>query len=170
MQSMEQIYKTIAITFGGVFGWVVGELRPAFPLMIVALIFVVADAYTAYRLCKRAERRYPEMFADKAKFNSHQFSHVITDTIPMRILVVLLAFIVDRWVFPMYSWHLVNFATGAIAFEQFWSMCENESSCREESEGRFWKMMQKIMVDKTGRHLNTDLSNYNERRNNNGRH
>ena len=34
---------------------------------------------------------------------------------------------------------------------------ENESSCRDENESRFWKMLQRIMVDKTERHFDVTL-------------
>lgn len=34
---------------------------------------------------------------------------------------------------------------------------ENESSCRPEAEHRFWKQLQRIMVDKTSRHFDIDL-------------
>lgn len=38
-----------------------------------------------------------------------------------------------------------------------WSIFENESSCRSENESRFWKILQKIMIDKTARHFDVDL-------------
>lgn len=47
--------------------------------------------------------------------------------------------------------------TGVICFEQAWSILENESSCRAENESMFWKMLQKIMVDKTERHFDVNL-------------
>lgn len=167
MIQLEYIYKYAAIFLGGIGGWLIGEFRPAFPLLLVAICFIMADSYTAYRLDKRVHKRYPDKFkGEKAKFTSYKFSHTLTDTLPVRIMLVILMFLVDKYVFPMYAWHLANFMAGAIAFEQLWSMCENESSCRNEEEGKFWKMLQKIMVDKTSRHLNTDLTKYNERRKN----
>ena len=163
MVQFENIYKNIAIFIGGAIGWILAEFQPAFPLIIVATCFILADSYTAFRLDKRVHQRYPERFqGEKAKFTSYKFSHTLTDTLPVRLILVILAFLADRYIFPMYDWHLQNFITGAIAFEQLWSMCENESSCRSEEEGRIWKMLQKIMVDKTSRHLDTELTNYNE--------
>ena len=35
---------------------------------------------------------------------------------------------------------------------------ENESSCRDEADSKFWKWLQKIMVDKTARHFDVDLN------------
>jgi len=34
---------------------------------------------------------------------------------------------------------------------------ENESSCRNEADSRFWRLLQKIMVDKTERHFDVHL-------------
>jgi hypothetical protein len=46
---------------------------------------------------------------------------------------------------------------GIISFEQAWSILENESSCRSEKDGMFWRMLQKIMIDKTERHFDVNL-------------
>jgi hypothetical protein len=46
---------------------------------------------------------------------------------------------------------------GIICFEQAWSILENESSCRGEKEGMFWRLLQKIMIDKTERHFDVNL-------------
>lgn len=49
---------------------------------------------------------------------------------------------------------------GIICFEQAWSILENESSCRGKEEGIFWKLLQKIMVDKTERHFDINLDEF----------
>ena len=54
-------------------------------------------------------------------------------------------------------------ATGVICFEQLWSILENESSCRSEEEGKFYKILQKIMVDKTERHFDVNLADFKKR-------
>jgi len=46
---------------------------------------------------------------------------------------------------------------GIICFEQAWSILENESSCRGEKDGMFWKILQKIMIDKTERYFDINL-------------
>ena len=33
---------------------------------------------------------------------------------------------------------------------------ENESSCRDDNQVIFWRLLRKIMIDKTARHLNMD--------------
>ena len=38
---------------------------------------------------------------------------------------------------------------------------ENESSCRDEAESMFWKLLQKVMIDKTARHFDVNLDDLN---------
>lgn len=40
--------KAIWIALGGAVGWLVGEFNPAFPLIIVAIAFILNDAWTDY--------------------------------------------------------------------------------------------------------------------------
>ena len=47
--------------------------------------------------------------------------------------------------------------TGVICFEQAWSIFENESSCRSDDESRIWRLLQRIMIDKTERHFDVKL-------------
>jgi len=150
--------KALFALIGGVVGWFVGEFRPTFPLIIVAVIFIVYDAFTAYQLDKRVHNRYPDKAQRrKAKFTSFAFGKVIKQTIPKRLWLILLAYLVEHWVFVHVSVPLSYIVTGVICFEQAWSILENESSCRNEADSRFWRLLQKIMVDKTERHFDVHL-------------
>ena len=134
------------------------EFKPTFPLVIVAVIFIIYDAYTAYLLDKRVKAAYPDKALRRdAKFTSFAFGKVIRTTIPKRLWVITLAYLVEHWVFIHISIPLSYVVTGAICFEQAWSIFENESSCRSESESRFWRLLQKVMVDKTERHFDIKL-------------
>ncbi|MBR1464948.1 MAG: hypothetical protein IJ607_01140 [Bacteroidaceae bacterium] len=151
-------WKIIFGAIGGGFGWFVGEFHPTFPLIIVALVFIVYDAWTAYQLDKRVHKKYPERTKrEAAKFTSFAFGKVIRSTIPKRLCLILLAYMVEHWVFVHVSIPLSYIVTGVICFEQAWSILENESSCRSENESRFWKTLQRIMVDKTERHFDVTL-------------
>ena len=104
---------------------------------------------------------YPDKTQRKqAKFTSFAFGKVVKQTIPKRLMLIILAFLAEHWVFIHVTIPLSYVVTGAICFEQFWSILENESSCRPESESRFWKLMQQIMVDKTERHLDVNLDKF----------
>ena len=37
----ERLIEVLSLTFGGVIGWVVGRFEPAFPLIIIATLFVL---------------------------------------------------------------------------------------------------------------------------------
>ncbi len=156
-------WKVIFSLLGGGVGWFVGEFHPTFPLIIVAVIFIVYDAWTAFQLDRRVHVKYPNKTTrDKAKFTSFAFGKVIKSTIPKRLMLIILAYLVEHWVFVHVSIPLSYIVTGVICFEQAWSILENESSCREEGEGRFYKLLQKIMVDKTARHFDLELDELKE--------
>lgn len=159
MEFIVKLWKTIAMSVGGLVGWLIGEFRPTFPLIIVAIIFIVYDAYTAYKLDKRVHEAYPDKAQrHEAKFTSFAFGKVIKQTIPKRLWLIILAYCAEHWVFIHINIPLSYIITGVICFEQAWSILENESSCRPKEEHRFWKLLQQIMVDKTERHFDVDLS------------
>jgi len=156
---MDKMPKILFAMIGGGVGWLVEEFRPTFPLIIVAVIFIVYDAYTAYQLDKRVHKKYPDKVKrDKTKFNSFEFSKVVKQTIPKRLTLIFLAYLVEHWVFIHVSIPLSYVVTGVICFEQAWSIMENESSCRSEEDSRFWKWLQRIMIDKTERHFDVHLA------------
>ena len=57
------IFKAAISVIGGLAGWVVAEFKPAFPLVVVAVIFILYDTWTAYRLDRRAHAAYPKRTA-----------------------------------------------------------------------------------------------------------
>lgn len=139
----------------------IGEFKPAFLLTVVVVVFILYVAWTAFKLDKRVRTAYPDKTQRKqAKFTSFAFGKVVKQTIPKRLMLIILAFLEEHWVFIHVTIPLSYVVTGAICFEQFWSILENESSCRTESESRFWKLMQQIMVDKTERHLDVNLDKF----------
>lgn len=153
-----KIWKITAMVCGGLVGWMIGEFKPAFLLTVVVVVFILYVAWTAFKLDKRVRTSYPDKTQRKqAKFTSFAFGKVVKQTIPKRLMLIILAFLEEHWVFIHVTIPLSYVVTGAICFEQFWSILENESSCRTESESRFWKLMQQIMVDKTERHLDVNL-------------
>ena len=153
-----KIWKITAMVCGGLVGWMIGEFKPAFLLTVVVVVFILYVAWTAFKLDKRVRTAYPDKTQRKqAKFTSFAFGKVVKQTIPKRLMLIILAFLEEHWVFIHVTIPLSYVVTGAICFEQFWSILENESSCRTESESRFWKLMQQIMVDKTERHLDVSL-------------
>lgn len=154
-----KIWKITAMVCGGLVGWMIGEFKPAFPLAVVVVVFILYVAWTAFKLDKRVRTAYPDKTQRKqAKFTSFAFGKVVKQTIPKHLMLIILAFLEEHWVFIHVTIPLSYVVTGVICFEQFWSILQNESSCRPESESRFWKLMQQIMVDKTECHLDVNLN------------
>lgn len=154
-----KIWKITAMVCGGLVGWMIGEFKPAFPLAVVVVVFILYVAWTAFKLDKRVRTAYPDKTQRKqAKFTSFAFGKVVKQTIQKRLMLIILAFLAEHWVFIHVTIPLSYVVTGAICFEQFGAILQNESSCRPESESRFWKLMQQIMVDKTECYLDVNLN------------
>ena len=151
-------FKITFIAVGGYIGWLVNEFKPTFPLMLVVIVFILYDTWTAYQLNKRAKEKYPDKIGqEKVKFTSTSFGKVVRSTIPKRLMLIILAYLVEHWIFIGVKVPLSYIVAGIICFEQAWSILENESSCRGEKDGMLWKLLQRIMIDKTERHFDINL-------------
>ena len=160
---MERIFEYLSLLVGGVVGWVVGKFEPAFPLIIIATLFVLYDAWSAYELDKRVHVMYPKQKREKAKFMSYKFRQVIP-TLIERFIIIILAYCVERWVFVHVDVPVSYIAAGVVCAEQMLSIAENKASCRlpGDKHARIWKMLAKVLIDKTARHFDTDVSILNE--------
>ena len=154
---MEKVFEYLTLAFGGVIGWFVGKFEPAFPLMIIATLFVLYDAWSAYELDKRVHIMYPKRKRDKAKFMSYKFRQVIP-TLSDRFVIILLAYCVERWVFVHINVPISYIAAGVVCAEQMLSIAENKASCRlpGDKHARVWKLLAKVLIDKTARHFDID--------------
>ena len=158
--NMEKVFEYCIMSLGGVIGWFVGEFTPAFPLIIIATLFVLYDSWSAYELDKRVHRRYPERTKrQEAKFVSYKFRQVIP-TLIERFVIIILAYCVQRWVFVDIYVPLSYIAAGVVCAEQALSIAENKASCRlpGDKNARVWKMLAKVLIDKTARHFDVDNS------------
>ena len=75
-------------------------------------------------------------------------------------VLIILAFLIETYIFEGLHIRLANITAGAVCFWQTWSILENESSCSDE---KWAKILQKILVDKTERHFDVDLSELEKR-------
>ena len=160
---MEKVFEYLTLAFGGVIGWFVGKFEPAFPLMIIATLFVLYDAWSAYELDKRVHILYPKRKREKAKFMSYKFRQVIP-TLSERFVIILLAYCVERWVFVHINVPISYIAAGVVCAEQMLSIAENKASCRlpGDKHARVWKLLAKVLIDKTARHFDIDGEILNE--------
>ena len=156
---MERLIEWAVLTFGGIVGWVVGRFEPAFPLIIIATAFVLYDAWSAYELDKRVHIMYPKKKREQAKFVSYKFRQVIP-TLIERFIIILLAYCVERWVFVHIDVPISYIAAGVVCAEQLLSIAENKASCRlpGDKHARVWKLLAKVLIDKTARHFDVDNS------------
>ena len=164
----EKIFEYICLTLGGFTGWFVGAFKPAFPLIAVATLFVIYDAWSAYELDKRVHLRYPERTKRKeTKFESYKFKKVIK-TLTERFIIIILAYSVERWVFVHVTIPFSYIAAGVVCAEQALSIAENKASCRlpGDKHARLWKALAKVLIDKTERHFEIDLDDLKETDNN----
>ncbi len=136
-------------------GAIIAILEPTFPYLFICTLMILADCYTAWSLSKRAQKLYPDKISkDGKKFKSHNFGRVIVTLLKAYALIIV-AFLIQRHITDAWPIDLPKVAAGAICFWQLWSILENESSCN----GAKWaKTLQKILVDKTSRHFDLDLS------------
>ena len=156
---MARIFEYLSLFVGGVVGWVVGKFEPAFPLIIIATMFVLYDAWSAYELDKRVHVMYPKKKREQAKFMSYKFRQVIP-TLIERFVIILLAYCVERWVFVHIDVPVSYIAAGVVCAEQLLSIAENKASCRlpGDKHARVWKLLAKVLIDKTARHFDVDNS------------
>ena len=135
-----------------IIGGAIALLHPTFPFIAVCTLMVLADVYTAWSLSRRVKRKFPN--ANDGKFKSVYFGRVFMTLIKIYVLIIL-SFLMERYIFEGFQIKLVNITAGAVCFWQLWSMLENESSCSDE---KWAKVLQKVLVDKTARHFDVDLS------------
>lgn len=146
------LFKWFWLTIGGIFGYLVGVLEPTFPLMVVAILFILYDAYSAYKLDVRVHKKYPEKRRREAKFNSFCFGKVVRQTIPEMLCLIILAHLAEEYVVIDYDWKLPYVITGVICAWQMLSIVENMASCND-SNSLFWKYLKKVLVSKVERHF-----------------
>ena len=151
--------RDIFIELSGVFmksifvfvGSIIAFLEPTFPFIIICTLAVFMDSYTAWALSKRVKKKFPGK--NDGKFKSYYFGITFITLIKIYALIIL-AFLIESYIFERTPIKLTNIVAGAVCFWQIWSMLENESSC---NDSKWAKIAQKVMIDKTERHFCVDL-------------
>lgn len=157
---MTELFKTIIPSYGrycmSTFGALVAMLQPTVPFIIICTIAILFDCYTAWSLSRRVKRKYPG--ANDGKFKSRYAGRVFVTLIKVYALTIL-AYLVQTFILEGLPIKLANIVAAAVCFWQVWSMLENESSC---NDAKWAKIAQRILVDKTERHFDIDLSELKE--------
>lgn len=127
-------------------------VEPTIPFALICVLAVLVDCVSAWRLSQRVKKAYPDGGAD-GKFKSAHAMKMMGN-IGMAFACMVMASMVDTVILPHLDLMLGNYVAAIFCFVEFWSILENESSCN----GAPWaKLLQRIMVDKTKRHLDVDF-------------
>jgi hypothetical protein len=156
---MERYLEWIFCFIGGIVGWFVGKFEPTFPLIYVAVAFIIYDSWTAFELDKRVKERYPDKKKRPAKYVSFKAWEMVPTMIES-FVIILLMYAAQKYVFVDLYVPLSYIATGAICGVQLLSIAENKASCRVPGDKGYavWKVLAKVLIDKTERHFDTDLT------------
>lgn len=138
----------------GAVGAIIAALEPSLPIFLICTVMVFIDCYTAWALSRRVKIKYPDKKKD-GKFKSNYAGRVFVTLIKIYIGIALAHYIQVNITNAFFVIELPKIVAGAFVFWNVWSICENESSC---SDKKWAKILQKIMVDKTERHFDIDLS------------
>lgn len=152
MKHIEVMFNYLGRLLFTLWGGIVAVMEPRIPIVLTCFVAVFMDCYTAWSLSRRVRKRYPGR-AD-GKFRSDHFGRVIVTLIKVAALIFLFGHM-EVHIFTDVNVPLTKIAAGAVCFWQIWSMLENESSC---NDAKWARLAQKIMVDKTERHFDIDLS------------
>ena len=134
---------------------VAATLSPTLPYILLCTAIVLMDCITAWRLAKRVRKAYPHKTTKNTpKFKSVHFRDVLL-TLMVVYSILVYAFFLDIYVTDSLPFNALKVSAGLLIGWEIWSCLENESSCN----GAKWAMLlQQIMVDKTERHFDLNLS------------
>lgn len=158
-----RIFEWIVAIVGGLIGWFIGMFKPTFPPILVITAFIIYDSWTAFELEKRVKKKYPEKKKRPAKYVSYKAWGMIPALLESCALILMM-FALQKWVFVDFYVPLTYIAAGVICAIQLLSIAENKCSCRTPGDKNYkmWKVLAKVLIDKTERHFDTDLSDLKE--------
>ena len=135
---------------------VMAFVGPVVPYGVICTAMIIADLISARMLAHRVRRRSSCGVKPKSlKFSSRRFGATVV-TLVKTYALLLLAHGVDTVIIAGDAQlSLLRFCAALICFWQMWSILENESSANDSTWAR---IAQRILIDKTERHLGLDLS------------
>lgn len=152
---MEAIIKKLVLAFIGAFAAaIIDAVANVWIYLFIASGFVIADCITAYKLNRRLKKKYGPNIV-QGKYTSHGFWKTF-ETLGKSTAAIFLGYFIYKYMLIPEGGDtkLHIYATGAVIAIQSWSILENSSSCN----GSKWaSLAQKIVMDKSKRHLHIDL-------------
>ena len=148
------IYDWLLRTAVGIGGAIIAWVEPLQSVMYVVFAAMVVDTITAYNLSRRVARKYKGM--SHGKLQSRRLLKLFTTLVTV-LTVIFLSYAIDIYCFPIMDLNLAYIAAFAFSMVQLVSVLENISSC---NDAKWAKLLQKILIDKTSRHLDYNVGDY----------
>ena len=147
------LIKPMFISVGGLLASVAVFFQPLYIYIAICIFAKIVDIAFAVRLSKRIKRVSKN---SSGKFKSKEINKFFLAMFCF-ISLLLLCFLLDSFVVMYGMYPVTRFACGVFVFQQIWSCLESESSA---NDSKWARTMQKIMIDKSERHFDIDLSEY----------
>lgn len=155
---MQNILPTLTRWLAAGVGIVWCYIEPTLPFILICAFSVLTDCLTAWRLNRRIRKAYSKEVADGKLKSSHMFK-MISDLVVVFLCIILAANVDEILLAHWGGIHLANYVAAIFCLTQIVSILENESSCN----GSTWAIYaQKILADKTARHLEIDINEFKE--------
>lgn len=132
---------------------------PVLPYGAICTAMITADLISARMLARRLRRR-PATPVSATKFSSRRLGDTVMTLIRSYALLLLSHGIDLVIICSTQPFSMLRFSAGLICFWQLWSILENESSANDAPWAR---IAQRILIDKTERHLGIDLHELNDK-------
>ena len=151
--------NTLEWSAGRVFCCVLGSLwawvEPTVPYALLCIFAVFVDCVSAWMLNRRVKEKYGSKSCD-GKLKSIRMKRMISDLF-MLFSCMLIAQGIDDFCMPgNLHLYLGNIIAAIFLLITIVSILENISSC---SDAKWAILVQRVVADKTKRHLNIDLEN-----------
>lgn len=148
------VYDWVVRTLAGIGGAILAWVEPMQEIMYVVFAAMVVDTITAYQLNRRVSQKFKGM--SHGKIQSKRLLRLFKTLIAV-LTVILLSYAIDMYCFPIMDLHLAYMMAFAFCMIQLVSVLENISSC---NDAKWAKLLQKILIDKTSRHLDYNVGDY----------
>lgn len=143
--------KALCCLAGSLWAWV----EPTLPYALLCVFAVFIDCVSAWMLNRRVKERYGSKSCD-GKLKSIRMKRMISDLF-MLFSCMLIAQGIDDFCMPAdIHLYLGNIIAAIFLLITIVSILENISSC---SNAKWAILVQRVVADKTKRHLNIDLEN-----------
>ena len=143
------ISHLLCVAGGAIWGWI----EPTVPFALLCVFATLTDCLSAVMLNRRVKQKFGADASD-GKLKSIHMKKMMGDLFFL-FACILIAQGVDDICVPGFNLYLGNCIAAIYLLTQIVSILENISSC---SDAKWAQLVQRVVADKTKRHLNIDLA------------